>query len=106
MTEGEWTYYKYNSYLSKKRNKNKPQERILNITIQDYRLAQNFKKQNYIKLLEDKKREDLKNNKISEEEFNQWLNNKNNLSDNEIADLPKKLNNTFNFEFNCNRSEV
>lgn len=106
MTEGEWTYYKYNSYLSKKRNKNKPQERILNITIQDYRLAKNFKIQNYIKLLEDKKREDLKNNKISEEEFNQWLNNKDNLSDKEIADLPKKLNNTFNFEFNCNRSEV
>ena len=100
---GEWVKYKYTSFVKKKTSRNKANERMLNITIQDYRLNKKSIDQKVSKLMEIKKKQELDQGKISQEEFDKWKESKENPNP---ENTPKKVVNTFKFEFKCTKSSV
>jgi len=107
-TKGKpWTKYKYNSFLKKKTNRDKKNERVLNITIQDWRLDDKKIKPRVIQELEvRKKKMELEKGNITQEEYNNWYKTRKEVNNQDPESLPKKLYNTYKFEFKCIKSNV
>jgi len=107
-TEGKpWTKYKYISFINKKTNRDKKNERVLNITIQDWRLDDKKIKPKVIQDIEvRKKKMELEKGNITQEEYNNWYKNRKELTNQDPESLPKKLHNTYKFEFKCIKSSV
>ena len=102
-----WTKYKYNSFLKKKTNRDKKNERVLNITIQDWRLDDKKIKPRVIQELEvRKKKMELEKGNITQEEYNNWYKTRKEVNNQDPESLPKKLYNTYKFEFKCIKSSV
>ena len=102
-----WTKYKYNSFIKKKTNRDKKNERVLNITIQDWRLDDKKIKPRVIQELEVRKKKiELEKGNITQEEYNNWYKTRKEVNNQDPESLPKKLYNTYKFEFKCIKSSV
>tara|TARA_B100001063_G_scaffold217743_1_gene220636 strand:- start:42 stop:725 length:684 start_codon:yes stop_codon:yes gene_type:complete len=102
------TLYVYSSDILKKTHSVldkilKKDKAILNISISEYSL----KEKGPIEDLKNffKKRQ-FENGEITQQEFDDWMNNLKNLPNLNIDDLPKKYKGLFNFKFDCLKSQI
>ena len=89
-----------NSILDKILKKDKMK---LNIVISEYSLKENKPAETLQKLF---KKKQLEDGIITQEQFDEWMNNLKNLPTTNIDDLPKKYKGLFSFKFNCLKSEI